>query len=169
MLLKEINSNTCIYIRLIVLFLLMLFLSIYLIIHGYILIYDYLQCFQFIEFSSQDLYMPKIFSFINGKRILFLLTVLKFCIELKKQLCKQKQHFYFILHFLFYKVCVHNYINLSYILECQLGYYGINCNRCSTNCNVSGSCDRLSGQCHGGCQRGWRGYFCNQGKSVLYH
>lgn len=74
----------------------------------------------------------------------------------------------FCLQFL-YKVCVHNYINLSYILECQRGYYGTHCNQCSANCFVSGSCDPSSGHCHGSCQRGWGGYFCNQGKSVLYH
>lgn len=170
MLLKEKKSDKCRYIRLIVLFLSLLFLSIYVIIHEYILIYDYLQCFQFMAFSSYDLYIPKIyFRLLMQSGYYFFLTVQKICIELKKTIVLAKIALTFFFYNFFYKVCVHNYINLSCILECQLGYYGINCNRCSTNCNVSGSCDRLSGHCHGGCQRGWIGYFCNQGKSVLYH
>lgn len=76
MLLKEKKSDKCRYIRLIVLFLSLLFLSIYVIIHEYILIYDYLQCFQFMAFSSYDLYIPKIyFRLLMQSGYYFFLTV----------------------------------------------------------------------------------------------
>lgn len=87
MFLKEMVINVDVHcIRLIVLFLLLLFISIYLIIHGYILIYDYLQCFQLMAFSSQDLYIPKIyFRLLMLSGYHFFLTVQKFCIELKQK------------------------------------------------------------------------------------
>lgn len=102
MLLKEKKSDTCRYIRLIVLFLSLLFLSIYVIIHEYILIYDYLQCFQFMAFSSYDLYIPKIyFRLLMQSGYYFFLTVQKICIELKKTivLAKIALTFFFTIFF----------------------------------------------------------------------
>lgn len=52
----------------------------------------------------------------------------------------------------------------SNIVECQYGYHGRNCsNICSTNCNVTSRCDKVSGKCIGGCKPGWFGDMCDQG------
>lgn len=59
-------------------------------------------------------------------------------------------------------------MNLSrmYILECPLGYYGENCDyKCSEYCFVPRRCDRVTGQCYGGCQPGWYTKTCEQSMS----
>lgn len=51
------------------------------------------------------------------------------------------------------------------IVECTAGYFGSNCvNQCSENCNLTRACDRLTGQCDGGCIPGWNGATCNESK-----
>ncbi|XP_078320780.1 uncharacterized protein LOC144621431 [Crassostrea virginica] len=50
-------------------------------------------------------------------------------------------------------------------LECSLGLYGVNClQNCSLTCGIPGNCDRKTGYCNGGCQRGWKGVMCEEGK-----
>ena len=45
--------------------------------------------------------------------------------------------------------------------ECSIGLYGVNClQNCSMACGIPGKCDRITGYCHGGCQRGWTGVRC---------
>uniref|UniRef100_A0A8W8NSY8 EGF-like domain-containing protein n=1 Tax=Magallana gigas TaxID=29159 RepID=A0A8W8NSY8_MAGGI len=42
-------------------------------------------------------------------------------------------------------------------LECPDGWYGSNCQeQCNVNCGVPYRCDRVTGQCEGGCQVGWK-------------
>lgn len=54
-----------------------------------------------------------------------------------------------------------------YYTECLLGLFGANCEGlCSSNCNTSGLCDRVSGQCEGGCQAGWFQPKCDAGMKV---
>lgn len=56
-----------------------------------------------------------------------------------------------------------NELNGLYILECPVGYYGENCdNKCSKYCSVRRLCDRVTGQCYGGCQPGWYTKTCEQ-------
>ena len=37
---------------------------------------------------------------------------------------------------------------------------------CSKNCGVPGRCDRITGQCEGVCQVGWKGATCESGKNM---
>ena len=54
---------------------------------------------------------------------------------------------------------------LFFFLECPLGVYGTNClENCSLTCGHPGKCDRVTGHCNGGCQRGWTGVGCEEGK-----
>ena len=50
--------------------------------------------------------------------------------------------------------------------ECLGGLYGNNCNgTCNSNCVNPGQCDRVSGECNGGCQPGWRNPKCDASKN----
>ena len=54
---------------------------------------------------------------------------------------------------------------LFFFLECPIGLYGVNClQNCSLTCGHPGKCDRVTGHCNGGCQRGWTGVRCEEGK-----
>lgn len=57
------------------------------------------------------------------------------------------------------------------ITECKdntYGAYGYNClDTCSIKCGVPGRCDRVTGQCEGGCQVGWNGIRCDTGEIRL--
>lgn len=45
---------------------------------------------------------------------------------------------------------------------CTDGRYGYNCEEhCNVNCGVLYKCDRITGQCEGGCQVGWKGATCD--------
>ena len=44
----------------------------------------------------------------------------------------------------------------QHLTECDVGFFGANCKElCSLNCKTPGSCDKVKGQCEGGCQAGW--------------
>uniref|UniRef100_K1RQT6 Endothelial cells scavenger receptor n=1 Tax=Magallana gigas TaxID=29159 RepID=K1RQT6_MAGGI len=48
------------------------------------------------------------------------------------------------------------------VYECPDGWYGSNCQeQCNVNCGVPYRCDRVTGQCEGGCQVGWKGVKCD--------
>ena len=52
-----------------------------------------------------------------------------------------------------------------FISGCPIGFYGVNCAwNCSSTCWNPGKCDRVTGHCNGGCQRGWTGDMCEKGK-----
>lgn len=54
---------------------------------------------------------------------------------------------------------------IIFFQECSVGLYGANClQNCSMVCGVPGNCDRVTGYCNGGCQRGWTGVRCDEGK-----
>lgn len=56
-------------------------------------------------------------------------------------------------------------IFLLIIVECQNEYYGKDCkNKCSVNCKMTNSCDKITGQCDGGWITGWSGNSCSQSK-----
>lgn len=51
--------------------------------------------------------------------------------------------------------------------ECPPGYYGNDCsNQCSPKCYVTRSCKKSTGQCEGGCMRGWTGDTCDQSECL---
>lgn len=57
---------------------------------------------------------------------------------------------------------------LLIIIECQNEYYGKDCkNKCSVNCKMTRSCDKITGQCDGGCITGWSGHSCSQSKRAF--
>ncbi|XP_061190091.1 uncharacterized protein LOC133197932 [Saccostrea echinata] len=48
-------------------------------------------------------------------------------------------------------------------LECPVGRFGVNCKtECSVNCGLPGTCDGVTGQCIGDCQKGWTGGTCDK-------
>ena len=52
-------------------------------------------------------------------------------------------------------------ISISFLSACLVGFYGVNClQNCSMTCGIPGNCDRITGYCNGGCQRGWAGDRC---------
>ena len=55
----------------------------------------------------------------------------------------------------------------KYSTDCPEGYFGINCvENCSMTCRVPGGCNKVTGQCLGGCQAGWTGDRCKKGKRL---
>ena len=51
--------------------------------------------------------------------------------------------------------------------ECPYGFYGHDCKEsCSTHCIVSGTCDRVTGQCIGGCKAGWKESKCDTSTDI---
>ena len=53
----------------------------------------------------------------------------------------------------------------EHFTECDVGLYGANCEGfCSADCRKPGVCDKVTGQCEGGCQAGWKNAKCDQGK-----
>ena len=52
------------------------------------------------------------------------------------------------------------------LTECDVGLYGTNCERfCNHNCKKPGICEKVTGECEGGCQTGWKNVQCDQGKN----
>lgn len=51
--------------------------------------------------------------------------------------------------------------------ECTNGWYGANCSqRCSGHCRDDTICNHVTGLCDKGCDAGWTGSLCNQGKKT---
>lgn len=64
-----------------------------------------------------------------------------------------------------YLSCIFSYYVPSIKKECPEGLHGPNCQKsCSMNCGVRGKCDRVTGQCVGGCQAGWIHIQCDTSK-----
>ena len=56
-------------------------------------------------------------------------------------------------------------IAFFFLPECSIGLYGVNCLQTrNMTCGIPGNCDRITGYCNGGCQRGWIGVRCEEGK-----
>ena len=79
----------------------------------------------------------------------------------------------FALHFVTFctKVCSFSTSELYFIhvhTECPNGRYGHNCkDHCSEHCLLMGVCDRMTGNCVGGCQAGWKNKKCDLGRLFL--
>ena len=62
------------------------------------------------------------------------------------------------------------YYLLKIFEACPSDRYGYNCQEnCSINCGVPERCDRVTGQCEGGCQVGWKGTTCESGKNKKFN
>lgn len=54
-------------------------------------------------------------------------------------------------------------------VACLAGTFGMNCNKtCSINCRYSKRCSSETGNCIGGCVKGWKGSHCSKGIFTLY-
>lgn len=54
------------------------------------------------------------------------------------------------------------------MIECPAGQFGLDCiKRCSEHCLVKDLCDRVRGECTGGCLDGFVGTHCNKCKSYF--
>ncbi|CAC5388871.1 Tyrosine-protein phosphatase 2,Tyrosine-protein phosphatase corkscrew,Tyrosine-protein phosphatase non-receptor type 6 [Mytilus coruscus] len=63
-------------------------------------------------------------------------------------------------------ICSPGYIYGAYCnITCDDGYFGNNCTRLC-NC-ATGKCSAFTGNCPGGCAKGWRGEACDEVKSAL--
>ena len=64
-------------------------------------------------------------------------------------------------------MCAINFDVFIMFTECPAGLYGHDCQEsCSTHCIASGTCDRVTGQCDGGCQAGWKESKCDKSRSI---
>lgn len=53
------------------------------------------------------------------------------------------------------------------VVVCKSGYYGKECKQqCSINCNVTTQCNKVTGQCEGGCKPGWTGNTCDHSMNI---
>lgn len=60
------------------------------------------------------------------------------------------------------------FLNCINLLECPFGKYGIGCAyNCSMTCIEQYTCEGTTGKCVGGCQPGWKGVQCDQGKVTV--
>lgn len=52
--------------------------------------------------------------------------------------------------------------------ECTNGWYGVNCSQqCSRHCRYNTTCNHVTGQCDRGCDAGWAGSLCINGKKKI--
>ena len=51
----------------------------------------------------------------------------------------------------------------TYLLECSIGKYGLNCRETCGNCSVISYCHKGNGTCLTGCSRGYKGPLCKEG------
>lgn len=53
--------------------------------------------------------------------------------------------------------------------ECTNGWYSVNCSRqCSGHCRENIPCNHVTGHCDKGCDTGWTGTLCINGKKKPY-
>ena len=55
------------------------------------------------------------------------------------------------------------YLKELFHLGCESGYYGLMCIQCG-NCLNNDPCDSTSGICKAGCDDGWMGDYCTEGR-----
>lgn len=59
-------------------------------------------------------------------------------------------------------------VNTKQIIECPFGKYGNSCaDNCSRTCSTPHNCEGRTGNCVGGCQMGWKGVQCDQGRMII--
>lgn len=55
---------------------------------------------------------------------------------------------------------------IFFIIECGKGWYGDNCRQqCKGYCKDGTSCNHVTGQCDEGCDAGWTGKLCDNGRT----
>lgn len=59
--------------------------------------------------------------------------------------------------------------NFFFYKECQPGHYGLDCmDNCIGHCLNNQPCDHISGVCSSGCQDGYTGPLCTDGKKHFF-
>ena len=54
----------------------------------------------------------------------------------------------------------------TYLLECSLGKYGLNCREICGNCSDVSYCHKGNGTCLTGCSSGYKGPLCKEGDDL---
>ena len=57
-----------------------------------------------------------------------------------------------------------NLLNVNYFIACENGYYGIECNSTCGHCSFQNDCFHENGTCFNGCELGYSGDLCQNGK-----
>ena len=60
-------------------------------------------------------------------------------------------------------------LNVNYFLACENGYYGIECNSTCGHCSIQNDCFHENGTCFNGCELGYSGDLCQNGKVNTKH
>lgn len=58
---------------------------------------------------------------------------------------------------------------LIFIEDCKDGKYGKNCSISCGNCLESEQCNHINGICMNGCDSGYQGFLCIEGKVVILY
>lgn len=58
---------------------------------------------------------------------------------------------------------------ISFIIECDNRKYGDGCQRNCGNCFNRAQCDHVIGACLQGCEAGYKGQMCDQGKLHVFN
>ena len=60
-------------------------------------------------------------------------------------------------------------LNVNYVQACENGYYGIECNSTCGQCSFQNDCFHENGTCFNGCELGYSGDLCQNGKVNTKH
>ena len=54
-------------------------------------------------------------------------------------------------------------VSLTFVSECDHGYYGVNCQQNCGHCSEASECHHITGECSDTCKPGYQGIMCNEG------
>lgn len=80
----------------------------------------------------------------------------------------QEKMFSFPISNISVKQCFSNLVNALFV-ACRFGFHGEDCALKCGHCLESEPCDYVNGSCPRGCQDGFKGDRCSNGKDIFYH